>query len=423
MLSTILEANGARNHPSLIRKHIRDDVCWKNAERPWRRSPMWLILRVAIQSHLMKRHGADLGRFYYKSLLAVSFAGLLSDWIQCMSPDSIAFARSKFGRRIAKLDQDSRSSPSPLQSRLCHVFRSLESLWSRTLQSANGMIEREWSKYKRTTKRQIPQLSQTAEPRALQLSLPNSSPHLDQVLREWHTGLPSVNPRKTQQPLAMSVEFSEFIEKNLTFAKFEKRVRDLSKVPFKALEPSRDTSEACVDLSSQIRKYLDLVAESYDFDPLQKSQMILTVFDLWVQMDRRATCLYPTLLEYHTGFSAGSLDVLLLPDYEDMERLQRVQEYISRRNEHCDNKNPVFHNPRKNCFAERYFECTPHLQEVFEEIQDWSSEQQEIREADWREKSAQYEKLSTEIAGLSCIYVVNDDDFGRLMHAPSCHKW
>ncbi|KAB8223469.1 hypothetical protein BDV33DRAFT_200446 [Aspergillus novoparasiticus] len=36
-LMTLLETNGSRTYPSLLRKRVKDDVCWDNAELPWRR--------------------------------------------------------------------------------------------------------------------------------------------------------------------------------------------------------------------------------------------------------------------------------------------------------------------------------------------------------------------------------------------------
>lgn len=38
-LMTLLETNGSRIYPPLLRKRVKDDVCWDNAELPWRRSP------------------------------------------------------------------------------------------------------------------------------------------------------------------------------------------------------------------------------------------------------------------------------------------------------------------------------------------------------------------------------------------------
>ena len=54
MLSSILQGIGTPlNSPDLrIQKNIRDDVLWHKTYVPWRRSPLWLLLRVALQTTL-----------------------------------------------------------------------------------------------------------------------------------------------------------------------------------------------------------------------------------------------------------------------------------------------------------------------------------------------------------------------------------
>ena len=46
MLMALLEANGHRIFPTKLRKRVRDDVCWNDSENPWKRSPLWLTIRV-----------------------------------------------------------------------------------------------------------------------------------------------------------------------------------------------------------------------------------------------------------------------------------------------------------------------------------------------------------------------------------------
>lgn len=46
MLLAMLEAIGHRTFPTKLRKHVRDDVCWNDSKIPWRRSPLWLTIRV-----------------------------------------------------------------------------------------------------------------------------------------------------------------------------------------------------------------------------------------------------------------------------------------------------------------------------------------------------------------------------------------
>lgn len=61
MLMTLLETLGARVGPPQLRKRIHD-VYWNDAERPWRRSAFWLVLRVRIQRILCIKSSAESGR-------------------------------------------------------------------------------------------------------------------------------------------------------------------------------------------------------------------------------------------------------------------------------------------------------------------------------------------------------------------------
>jgi hypothetical protein len=70
MLMTLLEVNGHRVFLPLLRKRVRDDVCWTDgAEIPWRRSSYWLVLRVGLERHLRTLYGSEPGRVYYKFLI------------------------------------------------------------------------------------------------------------------------------------------------------------------------------------------------------------------------------------------------------------------------------------------------------------------------------------------------------------------
>ena len=54
MLTGLLRAIGQPHDVPRIYKHTRDDVLWKDAFKPWRRCPLWLILRVALQTSQMQ---------------------------------------------------------------------------------------------------------------------------------------------------------------------------------------------------------------------------------------------------------------------------------------------------------------------------------------------------------------------------------
>ncbi|KAG1837186.1 hypothetical protein DFJ58DRAFT_846617 [Suillus subalutaceus] len=52
LLTGILRGLGSIADVPRIRKRIGDDVLWNNTKLPWRRSPLWLVIRVALQTTL-----------------------------------------------------------------------------------------------------------------------------------------------------------------------------------------------------------------------------------------------------------------------------------------------------------------------------------------------------------------------------------
>ena len=56
--------------------------------------------------------------------------------------------------------------------------------------------------------------------------------------------------------------------------------------------------------------------------------MLLTVMELWMSIDECATKLFGLLREYNPGILPEILDVLQLPRYQDMCRLQKIQAYL-----------------------------------------------------------------------------------------------
>jgi hypothetical protein len=91
------------------------------------------------------------------------------------------------------------------------------------------------------------------------------------------------------------------------------------------------TENKCVDLALTITKlansiteYIIAVGEAYNGNSEQTSVFILNIFDLWVAMDKCATVAYPLLSDYHPWFTPEILDVLLLPQWEQLKRLQTI---------------------------------------------------------------------------------------------------
>lgn len=59
-LTNVLAALGQPTNTHSITKNTREDVLWRSTSRPWRRSPLWLLVRVTMQLEFA-RTSAELG--------------------------------------------------------------------------------------------------------------------------------------------------------------------------------------------------------------------------------------------------------------------------------------------------------------------------------------------------------------------------
>jgi hypothetical protein len=368
-LMTFLAANGERACPPLLRKHVKDDVCWNNAELPWRRSPFWLALRVCIERMLIFRLGEELGRLYYKVLLCALMSGLLDDAVNHLNPEDCNFLKTKLCRRLAKMEiermelqkmeLDKESSAGSVADSYASLLSAVGSICQTAITNATTALELEWKCFKRRLERKIPTLPLYAQPSDLEISLRNSAPAFHSILRP---------PQKSSwQPLSIdSKQLTRSVQKATTnafldlvtnYSALADRERVIESEARDVPDTKADCEALCMKLASTIEDYLNTASNAYQDDPEQMGIFILNVFEMWVRMDDCATAVCPLLKSYHPWVKPESLDVLLLSRLSDMERLQRIQAYISMRCEQARaDRRTIFDDPLPRCFADRYFD-------------------------------------------------------------------
>lgn len=86
-------------------KNTRSEVMWNNSFMPWRRSPLWLLIRVSLQLLLVHEAASALdATCLFKSLILFFTTSLLAEGIRLNLPsDLIEITRSKVARRKHKL--------------------------------------------------------------------------------------------------------------------------------------------------------------------------------------------------------------------------------------------------------------------------------------------------------------------------------
>ncbi|KAI1930837.1 hypothetical protein LOZ65_001413 [Ophidiomyces ophidiicola] len=358
-LMTLLETSGSRIYPSILRKRIKDDVCWDNADLPWRRSPHWLVLRVSVQRLLYLTLGDEIGRAQYKFLICALLARLLNDSANYLSTELCHFLKAKLCRRLAKLEVDRESSDPRARHVYSHLFGTIGTLCQESIETATAAIKAQWRAFRTNIRRKIPNLPPSANEEDLHLTLPNCASYLQNVLNQYP-------PKKEPPKIVDEASFTPKIEKDTTetLEKFLNIYFSLADTELSIELQDRDVPTSrnacdhlCMNLANQSKTYSKAVGNAYDENPEQLSVFILNIFDLWVRMDKCATVLYPLLKEYHPCFHPKIFDVLLLSSFEDMKRLQYIQLYLHQRCTAAQHGNmTILDDPEPGCFVDRYFD-------------------------------------------------------------------
>ncbi|KAH8689142.1 hypothetical protein BGW36DRAFT_442375 [Talaromyces proteolyticus] len=428
MLMTLIEANGRRLTPILLQKRVRDEVDWQDrSECPWRRSPYWLLLRVAVQRHLYALYGAEIGRVYYKFLICIVLSELIHDAIDSTDPGLLQLLRAKLSRRLTKLEVDKGKGSQDLRDATISMFTTFRPVFDKSLEKISQAINQTYEAFKRKVQKTIPRIRRDADARDITLSLSSSGAYLDSLLSSYRatTNTDFSRPLADPSPADFSKEgtaaqFQNFSARYCELFELEEEAKELR---YADKNNQNDPSASCIDLANKINHYLDTVGNAYHNTPEQKSVMILTVMRLWMLMDISVTEAFPLLKAYHPGIHPGSLDVLHLPHYIDMLHLNSIQSYLNRRRSSSHGRT-IFENPSQGCFAERYFDESEDSQKMHQTRADIEYSAEGLRLAklkEWEELSVEYEDLQHQIARASCIYIT-DDRFGTIHDDKHCTK-
>ncbi|KAL5336549.1 hypothetical protein BJX70DRAFT_400495 [Aspergillus crustosus] len=427
-LMTLLEANGERLSTPVLRKRVKDDVCWNKAKLPWRRSPFWLALRVSVQRLLYLHLGSEMGRLQYKAVMCLFLAKLLNDCIGNLSSENTQLLKAKLCRRLAKLDveNDDLIVTRPAANAYVDVLKGIQPFCTKAIDNATIVMKNEWETWKKNSRRRVPKLPSRAEPNDFRLTLPNSNAYLRDVL----------NPRKhcpTETKDLSPSHLADITAKSTTeqFATLTKRYSMLAAreadIELNTLQspPSTDGPEKeCMDRAAAITDYIKTVDDAYDGDPEQMSIFILSIFQMWVVMDKCATTAYPLLKDYHPWFTSEILDVLLLMWWRKLKDLKAIQTHLhSRCTQARRGKMTIFADPDSGCFAEEYFHSPEgaKLRLLQSKIVDSSKASKNWKACELERTNDTFDDLTEKLKVNSCTMLRNEDGSHDIRGCKYCY--
>lgn len=384
LLTGMLRGMGEPADTTRIYKRVRDDVLWSDTLKPWRRSPLWILLRVALQSTLVT--DGDKRNILYKSFMIFYMAQLTSQYLKRSFKSEILFVMTaKISRRALKLDIDTESSE------MRYVLETVQGAQNRIAGIWQG-IEGCESDYEPLHEWKVSACNMDNDTR---LSLKNLMPYYRSIWnREQNPASrqsfePSCHSRISQRPCLPELSINPGDE-DLRLSLMD--VEDWVRVHLKTwLAQNRTSQNSCCDLAKIIKEYWTFARSVYDGNAVDLSFMFLTLMNLWIALDKCAIFQYPILEKYQPGFPKSLFDPLLLPQKAQMKRLQEIEQYLNHRHKTASFSSLLVfqHINHRDSLSVRFFESSSNHQGLRQRIK-------RLAENERIEKRKEYEKTNRE---------------------------
>ncbi len=413
LLLSVLAALGGEKNPIVnaahrVQKRIADDVLWNDALAPWRRSSLWLVIRVAVQTTL--KHLWEYKAFMLYAMADIALRLVKDPALECSTLDNI---RKKLARRASKLDSLDKEIPS-------FVFE-------KTKVACTAITDELTCRWDVIQITDAPTYESVWAPQAIdlvadtQLRLGHSSAYIQRALTEtpemstssFHQ--PNHSPRLlscTIDNVIMNSKLDGFITSDDAYtnlADFEDMVCDSLSTWTDTQKTNSSTPSA---LQILIKDYTKFAKKHYKGNAEQQSLMVLTILDLWVALDRIVIAQLPLLADYPPEVPLTLLQALLLRRPKELARLKALHLYLSTRWDRSSSPS-VFTEPSSSSFAVRHYDETLQLKARRTKIEEKAGRQKRKKEEELDEQNRLYAKRQREYDD-----AVHHEDCGYMY----CHK-
>ena len=381
-----------------VRKRTRDDVLWKSAELPWRRSGLWLSVRVALQMALISIMPSKETRTAYKNFIIffmTKIASLVAD--VPFSSDLLQVVKVKLARRVFKL------------GRSCITFVHDQAL--EVCERLKAIQQRRWQKIVDNDAKRHTNLETSSFNGDTSLTLNTSSSHLQAMLTPSTLTAISISPVLPQCPVwldmsdglpKLSSMTSQKQETHFVIFEFERWVSGT--LPQWLRSASNFPSSAqCMELWELASFYHTNASTLYNQSPEGNSTMILVLAELWGAIDIIASKIQPLLCRFGPEIPINLFSPLLLPRRGQIDRLRKIELYITARYEQTVTGNPsIFSGPSKGCFAAQLYDASENYQALRRKIGESAKIQISQKQTEWTTKFQKYRELVDGAKAMTC---------------------
>ena len=408
LLVGILRAYGQPAPVHRITKRIGDEVL--GAGRPWRRSPLWLVIRVSLQTSLRASN-------LYKPFILFFHANLLRNCVRRDFPSDLLYAmRVKMARRMSKLGStashhviqfvhDTANETEELLSKRWTAFQNVESIGPTMQLNTLDFVGDTHIPLRKTYDYLTETLRSAARGFSQRVFMPSSGLRICDVydFAQISNGLLK-KAIDEDQYIAMA-DFELCVERNL----------ELWAIACTNNGGAPDVVASCTE------QYFACAKELYKTNAEDNSIMILTIMDLWVALDQLAIQECPLLKQYSPEIPSDFLHGLLLRRSSALRRALRIEEYLCRRHNEALDVASVFSNSVDgSCFALKYFSTSENLQRLHDEICTHARRNPMAKRAELISLNEASKTLLREAKGLEHQWTTNV--FRIETHRPSCRK-
>ena len=391
---------GGEAQVSRIQKNTREDVLWRNTLLPWRRSPLWLLIRVTLQLIFQREVESAPSDRLYKMFMVFLMSRILASCLpRHMEPDLLYVMNAKIARRMVKLGSEcdpaiSKSIHDVCSEATCRLQQTWVACQDENIR-LHDSIDLTKVDCESDALHDLPRVDNYLEKARMRTTTRASAEFQPEkyLLKQSATVLPVLSPDLHTDPTYAGrdlYQFESWIDQNLPAW----------------LDVHISVSETCSKLESLTRKYHGYASAVYAGNPESMSVMVLTIMELWVACDRSAVRTCPLLVDYEAAIPEQLLQSLLLPTARLMVRLSRIEAYVRTRRQAAKYLHgSIFRDfGSETSFAVRYFAQSTTHQTLHTEIVEKAMSARSLKQDEFKNKKAQYNSLMLKYNESSCEY-------------------
>ena len=413
LLVAILGGLGHVNDVPRTQKRIADEVLWLDAEKPWRRSPLWLVIRVALQRTLQHRHE-------YKQLMLYILCQVIYKALEYdLNSDLVFTMRAKVSRRCYKL------SGSPTPTFVYSVAEDCVKHASVLLQSRWKKIQNEQTILPPWNRNHWDIASSTC------LTMPRARVYISNVLtRTNQTVVSSFSPNDPYR-FNGALDISSYAHGKL-LNKFRDQglyvLHDFEETVLTQADlwPHSNLANvgACDIIETCFQQYYQSAKIQYADNSEDRSIMTLILVELWVILDTIACQQFPLLRDYAPDIPITFLNPILLRHSRHIDCADTVEQYIARRNQQAQYTSVFSDTVTSTSISTRHFRESTRLQDLKSRIEQSANTLRSEKMAELEKVNEKYQTYRSQSSALEHETTQRWDTYGDVHtdHSRSCEK-